>query len=143
MVVPDQKEKSGHGIGSCDERTRLDILYYVSRVVVARSPHEIPDRRPIRVRLGDRVHVGKRDSDWPAFVFVTAKTGSGWVPEGHLDRQGASAIVTQEYDTTELPTDEGEELEVLHEDLPSGWLWCRARSGREGWVPERTVSRLD
>jgi hypothetical protein len=29
---------------------------------------------------------------------------------------------------------------VLHKDLTSGWLWCRARNGREGWVPERTLS---
>ncbi len=51
--------------------------------------------------------------------------------------------MTEEYDTAELPTEEGEELEVLHEDLTSGWLWCRAKDGREGWVPERTLSRLD
>jgi hypothetical protein len=42
-------------------------------------------------------------------------------------------------DTTELPTTGGEELEVLDEDLVSGWVWCRARNGREGWVPERTI----
>jgi SH3 domain len=87
--------------------------------------------------------VGERDSEWPAFVLVTAETGSGWVPERHLDRQGASAVVIERYDTTELATEEGEELEVLHEDLPSGWLWCRAKDGREGWIPERTSSRVD
>lgn len=27
-----------------------------------------------------------------------------------------------EVDTTELPPEEGDELEVLHEDLTSGWL---------------------
>ena len=37
---------------------------------------------------------------------------------------------------SELPTQEGEELEMLSEDLASDWLWCRARNGREGWVPE-------
>jgi hypothetical protein len=111
--------------------------------VVARSAHEIPDRPPIRVNVGDRVEVGERDSEWPAFVFVTGQKGSGWIPERHLDRQGASAVVTEGYDTTELPTEEGEELEVLHEDLTSGWLWCRGKNGREGWVPERTLSRLD
>jgi hypothetical protein len=122
---------------------RLDIVCEVSRVVIARSPHEIPDRPPIRVRPGDRVEVGERDSEWPAFVFVTCPQGSGWIPERHLDRQGVSAVVTEVYDTTELPTEEGEELEVLREDLASGWLWCRAKDGREGWVPERTLSLLD
>lgn len=121
---------------------RVAILCDVSRVA-ARSAHEIPDRPPIRVVVGDRVKVGERDNEWPAFVFVTSETGSGWVPERHLDRQGSSAVVTEVYDTTELPTKAGEELEVLHEDMPSGWLWCRAKSGREGWVPERVLSRLD
>jgi phosphoketolase len=92
------------------------------------------------VEVGDRVKVGEHDSEWPAFVFVTAQNGSGWIPERHLDRQGSSAVVTEEYDTAELATEEGEQLEVLHEDLTSGWLWCRARNGREGWVPERTLS---
>jgi hypothetical protein len=115
----------------------------VARIVVAQSPHEIPDRPPIRLEVGDRVQVGERDSDWTAFVFVTTQTGSGWVPERHLDREGAMGAMTQAYDTTELPTELGEELEVLHEDSPSGWLWCRAKSGREGWVPERTVLRRD
>jgi hypothetical protein len=37
----------------------------------------------------------------------------------------------EEYDTAELRTDEGEELQVLHEDIASGWLWCRgARRAR-------------
>ena len=108
--------------------------------MVASSRHEIPDRAPIRVEVGDRVKVGERDSEWPAFVFVTARNGSGWVPERHLERQGASAVVREAYDTTALPTEEGDELEVLHEDLSSGWLWCRAKNGREGWVPERRLS---
>jgi len=111
--------------------------------VVAIARHEIPERPPIRVEVGDQVEVGERDSEWPAFVFVTSQKGSGWIPERHLDRQAAGAVVTEEYDTTELPTEEGEELEVLHEDLTSGWLWCRAKNGCEGWVPERTLCQLD
>jgi uncharacterized protein YgiM (DUF1202 family) len=92
------------------------------------------------VSAGERVKVGERDSEWPAFVFVTAAHGSGWIPERHLDRDGSSAVVTAEYDTTELPTEEGEELQVLREDSASGWVWCRAKDGREGWVPQRTLS---
>jgi hypothetical protein len=95
------------------------------------------------VDVGDRVNVGERDSEWPAFVFVTTQKGSGWVPERHLDRQGAGAVVTEAYDTTELRTQEGEELEVLDEDLTSGWIWCRAKNGREGWVPQRALSQPD
>ena len=115
----------------------------MNRAVVAISAHEIPDRPPIRVEAGDRVSVGERDSEWPAFVFVTSQSGRGWIPERHLDRQDAGAVVRHGYDTTELSTEQGEELEVLHEDAISGWHWCRAKNGREGWVPERTLSRLD
>ena len=43
---------------------------------------------------------------------------------------------------SELPTQEGEELEMLSEDLASDWLWCRARNGREGWR-SRTLSLPD
>ncbi len=64
------------------------------------------------------------------------------MPERHLNREGSTAVVTRQYDTTELPTQNGEEHEVLDEDLSSGWLWCRAPDGREGWVPEKTVSHL-
>lgn len=110
------------------------------RLVVARSKHEIPQRPPIQVQVGERVEVGERDDTWPAFVFVTNGQGSGWVPERALDREGPVAVVTEAYDTTELPTSRGERLEVIREDRRSGWMWCRAESGREGWVPEATVS---
>ncbi|HEU5265589.1 MAG TPA: SH3 domain-containing protein [Jatrophihabitans sp.] len=45
------------------------------------------------------------------------------------------------YDTTELPTQRGDVLEVLAEDLASGWLWCRGPGG-EGWVPAKTVEDI-
>lgn len=110
--------------------------------VSAHTAHEIPDRAPLRLTAGDTVTVGDRDAEWPAFVFVTAAHGSGWVPERHLSTQqeGRRATVHTGYDTTELPTRRGETLEVLAQDLPSGWLWCRSASGREGWVPCTTLT---
>lgn len=109
-------------------------------LVVARSTHDVPERSPIQLEVGESVEVGERDDEWPAFVFVTTHRGSGWVPERNLARDGALATVREAYDTTELPTHEGEQLEVLREDQASGWMWCRAGNGREGWVPERTLS---
>lgn len=109
------------------------------RRVMAKVAHEIPDRPPLRLSVGQRVDVGDRDTEWPEFVFVTAPEGSGWVPARHLSEPSGSAVVRTEYDTTELPTDVGEALDVLAEDLASGWLWCRSREGREGWVPLRTL----
>jgi hypothetical protein len=109
------------------------------RRVVATAAHEIPDRAPLRVSVGQRVDVGDRDTEWPEFVFVTAPQGSGWVPARHLSASSGSAVVLTEYDTTELPTRPGEVLDVVAEDLVSGWMWCRSPEGREGWVPVKTL----
>ncbi|HTC69836.1 MAG TPA: SH3 domain-containing protein [Acidothermaceae bacterium] len=46
------------------------------------------------------------------------------------------------YDTTELSTAVGEELDVIVDDNLSGWLWCRSSPGAEGWVPQNTVTDL-
>jgi variant SH3 domain-containing protein len=113
------------------------------RWAVARSAHEIPARGPLRLVVGDEVQVGERDTEWPEFVFVTAAHGSGWVPARHLSSDTGEVVVRIAYDTTELPTREGEVLEVIDEDVRSGWLWCRAGDRREGWVPTKTVKPLD
>ncbi|MBA0053773.1 hypothetical protein E0L36_23800 [Streptomyces sp. AJS327] len=107
--------------------------------VTAISAHQIPTRDPLRLTTGDEVHAGERSPEWPEFVFVTAKHGAGWVPAEHLSAPSGAVTVKQEYDTTELPTTPGDVLEVLDEDPAGGWIWCRADSGREGWLPLRTV----
>ena len=55
-------------------------------------------------------------------------------------RYVVDGIVRTAYDTTELPAQPGDVLDVLEEDVQSGWLWCRNREGREGWVPVSTVT---
>lgn len=72
-------------------------------------------------------------------MFVTAAGGSGWVPARHLSAGSGRAVVTAAYDTRELPTSEGEVLDVIERDDESGWLWCRSSDGNEGWVPARTL----
>ncbi|MBD8868858.1 SH3 domain-containing protein [Nocardioides donggukensis] len=109
-------------------------------IVVARIAHKIPDRAPLRLAVGEHVKVGERDTEWPEFVFVTTHHGSGWVPARRLSTASGSAVVRAAYDTTELPTEAGERLEVVAEDRESGWLWCRSSRGREGWVPVKTLN---
>jgi len=101
--------------------------------------HRIPDRTPMLVRYGEVVEVGERSTEWPAFVLVTATHGSGWVPSRHLSATAGRAIVETPYDTTELATSVGEELEVIRRDDESGWLWCRNGHGTEGWIPIRAL----
>ena len=109
------------------------------RTVVAKVAHDISARPPLRLDVGQQVDVGDRDTEWPEFVFVTASQGSGWVPARHLSASSGTAVVVTTYDTTELPTQVGDVLEVVVEDLTSGWLWCRSSEGREGWVPVKTL----
>ena len=94
---------------------------------------DVPDRPPLQLAVGERVAVGDRDSEWPEFVFVTASHGTWWVPARHLSATSGTAVVHAAYDTTELPTHAGDVVEVVAEDLTSGWLWCLARDGGEGW----------
>jgi Variant SH3 domain len=113
------------------------------RTMVAKVAHQIPDRPPLQLVDGERVDVGDRDSEWPEFVFVTASHGTGWVPARHLSATSGTAVVQIAYDTTELLTHAGDVLEVVAEDLTSGWLWCRAHDGREGWVPINTLEAAE
>lgn len=105
----------------------------------AATAHAIPERSPIQVMPGQRVQVGQRDTDWPAYVFVTTDDGAGWVPERYIDISVDPAVVISDYNTTELPTTAGEELTLVKRDDPSGWAWVRNAEGQEGWVPLRTV----
>jgi uncharacterized protein YgiM (DUF1202 family) len=107
--------------------------------VVAKSAHEIPDRVPMRLEAGERVDASERSSEWREHVFVTGEAGTGWVPVRSLSGSSGMVTVRTAYDTTELATSAGEHLEVIREDIRSGWLWCRSREGREGWVPLSTL----
>lgn len=110
------------------------------RYVVA-ADHEIPERAPLVVEPGDAVQAGDRDTEWPAFVFVTTPRGTGWVPERHIDIDGSVGTVRVRYDTTEQPAVAGERVDVIEDDPQSGWSWCRNADGREGWIPHRALTR--
>ena len=105
------------------------------------SAHELPQRNPIQLTIGEPVVVGERDTEWPAFVFVTNAKGSGWVPARHLSADAGAAVVEEPYDTTELELAARQEVTVLERDEDSGWWWCRADDGREGWVPIRAFAK--
>jgi uncharacterized protein YgiM (DUF1202 family) len=107
--------------------------------VIAKSAHEVPDRVPMRLVAGERVDASERSSEWREHVFVTGQGGTGWVPVRSLSGSSGMVTVRTAYDTTELATSAGEHLEVIKEDIRSGWLWCRSGEGREGWVPLSTL----
>jgi hypothetical protein len=98
------------------------------------NDHEAPNRPPLHVHAGEVVCVGDRDTEWPAFVFVTTDAGSGWVPARHIDADGT---MLRDYDTVELTLPAGTTVDVIEDDPESRWAWCRAADGREGWIPHR------
>lgn len=103
--------------------------------VIMTAAHHPPERPPLRLAAGDRVTVGERHDEWPAFVFVTAAAGAGWVPSRHLSGAEGEATVLIAYDTKELAAGEGDVLTLVERDDESGWLWCRDAGGETGWVP--------
>ena len=107
--------------------------------VRATTAHAIPERASIRIAPGDEVTVRRRDTTWPAFVFVETDDGEGWVPERFLATDAGRTTVLTSYDTTELATEVGERLAVVATDHQGGWVWCRNADGAEGWVPMSTV----
>lgn len=100
--------------------------------------HRAPDRPAIRVAAGDPVTLGDRDTDWPEFVWTSLASGhGGWVPSPFFDGESGDAKVLQDYDTTELDANAGEEV-LLHHEL-AGWWWVEDRDGTTGWVPARKL----
>lgn len=107
-------------------------------VVIA---HRANYANPIRFKAGEKVIVGKRDEEYPGWIWTTLASGnSGWAPEELLSMSGASAVALADYDATELTTEAGERVRVVFEMLE--WAWIRNSAGREGWVPLNTLQRL-
>jgi hypothetical protein len=94
------------------------------------------------LRPGDEVAVGDSSLEWPAFAFVACPYGEGWVPERHLTPTRPHAVLVVQYDTTELPVDPDDIVDVVERDDESGWWWCRSSSGAEGWVPTEGLKPL-
>lgn len=91
--------------------------------------------------MGEVVAVVRRDTEWPAFVYVECGRGEGWVPSEHLGGAAGDVTVIRAYDTQELATRAGDALDILTPDDGCGWTRCRNRGGREGWVPSRTLDQ--
>lgn len=93
---------------------------------------------PIMMKAGDSLKVEDRQTDWIGWVWCVHPSGkSSWVPENFIQREGDTALATQEYDATELTAAEGQKLEIVDEE--AGWYWCKSEAGDSGWVPAENV----
>jgi Variant SH3 domain len=96
---------------------------------------------PIAFTQGERVTVGERDTEWPAFIWtITADGNAGWAPFDWLkplDDNRAEAL--RDYSAQELDVDAGDTVTLLHE--LGGWCWCAHEDRRCGWVPTEHLER--
>ena len=100
------------------------------------------DANPLTVSAGASLTCGRRDSDWPGWIWCTNWEGKGgWMPESYLSIQGQNCTALRDYTARELSVQVGEFLTLR--DLESGWYWASDRSGRSGWVPAKNVESLD
>lgn len=89
---------------------------------------------PVRGTAGDPLTLGRRDDEFPGWIWATAADGrEGWVPESWLRIDGAHGVLLRDYTAAELPLEPGDM--VSGELLESGWLWANAPDGRQGWAP--------
>lgn len=95
-------------------------------------PIHYPD--PIRGVAGDRLALGRRDDEYPVWIWATnAADRAGWVPESWLRVEGGSGILLRDYTAAELPLEPGDM--VSGELVESRWLWATDTNGRTGWAP--------
>ena len=97
---------------------------------------------PIRGAAGDRLALGRRDDEYPGWVWATAADGrAGWVPEGWLRVVGERGVLLRDYTAAELALEIGDV--VTGELSQGGWLWATAADGRRGWAPLNCLISCD
>ncbi|WP_254460200.1 SH3 domain-containing protein [Xanthomonas sacchari] len=98
---------------------------------------------PIRIATGERVVLGVRDEEWPAFVWITGAAGSaGWAPLTWLQPTGdGHAVALRDYDARELDAAQGDTV-VLHHEY-GDWWWAERADGTQGWLPARDLELLE
>ena len=91
------------------------------------------------VRVGEKLEVYEKKSEWPGWVWCKTATGKeSWVPAQYLKREATGFMAINDYDAKELTVKKNELIEILKEE--SGWAWCRKENGEEGWLPLECVS---
>lgn len=98
------------------------------------KPWQIHYPNPIRGVTGDRLVLGRRDDEYPGWIWGTSADGrAGWVPESWLRVDGENGVLLRDYTAAELALEPGDT--VNGHVVESGWLWATAAGGRTGWVP--------
>ena len=95
---------------------------------------------PLIVTKGSKVLVDNERNDWNGWKYCTFNGSNGWIPTSYLDISEQCAIVTKEYDGTELSLECGDIVEILDEEV--GWYWCKTIEGYSGWYPKNRLELI-
>ncbi len=99
-------------------------------IVAAHAPF---NDAPLVLRAGDAVHVGKRNAEWPLWLWCENGAGAGWVPEGYLE----AGVAKRRYSSREIAVAPGDYVDEL--ERYGGWVFVRTANGEEGWILERCL----
>lgn len=103
----------------------------------ATSDFEIHYPHPLEVKVGDTVAIGRRDTSWNEWVWVTLqqeKLGA-WMHESMLQCPNEPhSQVTEDYSAREISVKKNDIVDSLRE--LGGWHWCRKTDGVVGWIPD-------
>ncbi|WP_053959392.1 hypothetical protein [Sulfobacillus thermosulfidooxidans] len=104
--------------------------------------HSRSDVKGLRLYSGEMVSVGRRDTDWSSWLWCTTESGQGaWVPEQFLHVWDDNrAVVTTDYDSTELTVSPGDL--VTGTQIVGGWVWSKNSQSEEGWVPLENLTQI-
>ncbi|MHB8361912.1 MAG: SH3 domain-containing protein [Thermoplasmataceae archaeon] len=93
----------------------------------------------ITVLKGEKVHIIKREIDYPGWVWCANKAGTcAWVPESILNISENIGCLLEDYCSLELNVELEEKLEIVREH--SGWIYCINSKGERGYVPKNIFS---
>jgi len=109
---------------------------------LVQTAHHSNYPNPIHFRRGEPLRLGKRDDEYPGWVWTTTTDGNqGWAPLVLMDLvDDHSAIAQRDYNARELETEPGDRVEVI-EQL-NDWSWVIPQDGEPGWVPSHTLTPL-
>lgn len=110
-----------------------------ARVIESRPRDHV---RNLSVKVGDVIGVGHRNQQYPEMYWCTPEDGnSGWMADSYFDFTSEhEAVVTKDYDASQLTVVEGEVVDVL--DTVGEWWLCRNDRGIIGWVPHRILVEI-
>ena len=107
----------------------------MKRTYIVTADYTVIDRAPLALEKGELVRVGKRDADWPGWVWVTRKDGRGsYVPEEVLQSpKEDESQVREAFKAHDLSVKRNDGVTSLRE--VKGWHWCSDADSNEGWLP--------